>query len=120
MNVVLTLLVGLLIVLAILGSFTCESLRGFSRSRLDEACWRIGRRERLGVVLRRSTEAFLAAELVTVVFLVLLAALAGVRVTNELADETGASGWIAVSTEPVVLIAGFVLLFFLFPWCLAR
>lgn len=120
MNVVSTLIVGLLIVLAILGSFTCESLRGFSRSRLDEACWRLGRRERLGVILRRSTEAFLAAGLVTVVFLVLLAALAGVRVTNELAHEVGASRWVAALTEPIVAIAGFVLVFFLFPWCLAR
>jgi CBS domain containing-hemolysin-like protein len=119
-NVVSTLIVGLLIVLAILGSFTCESLRGFSRSRLDEACWRLGRRERLGVILRRSTEAFLAAGLVTVVFLVLLAALAGVRVTNELAHEVGASRWVAALTEPIVAIAGFVLVFFLFPWCLAR
>jgi len=119
-NVVSTLIVGLLIVLALLGSFTCESLRGFSRSRLDEACWRLGRRERLSVILRRSTEAFLAAGLVTVVFLVLLAALAGVRVTNELADEVGASRWVAAFTEPVVAIAGFALVFFLFPWCLAR
>jgi putative hemolysin len=119
-NVVSMLIVGLLIVLAILGSFTCESLRGFSRSRLDEACWRLGRRERLSVILRQSTEAFLAAGLVTVVFLVLLAALAGVRVTNELADEVGASRWVAAFTEPVVAIAGFALVFFLFPWCLAR
>ena len=120
MNVALTLLVGLLTMLTILGSFTCESLRSFSRSRLDEACWRLRRRERLGVILRRSTEAFLAAELFTVVFFVLLAALAGVRVTNELADEAGASGWLAVLTEPALLIAISVLVFFLLPWCLAR
>ena len=120
MNAVLMLLVGLLIVLAFLGSFTCESLRGFSRSRLDEAFWRMGRRDRLGVVLRRSTEAFLAVALLTAVPLVLLAALAGIRVANELADEPGTAGWVTVLAEPVVLIAGFVLAFFLLPWCLAR
>jgi putative hemolysin len=119
-NVVLTLVVGLLIVLTIVGSFTCESLRSFSRSRLDEVCWRIGHRDRLGVILRRSTEAFLAAELVTVIGLVLLAAIAGVRLTNELSDEAGAAGWFAVVTEPAVVIAGFLLVFFLLPWCLAR
>lgn len=120
MNVILTLFVGLLIVLTFLGSFTCESLRSFSRSRLDEACWRIGRRERLAVVVRCSVDAFLAAELVTLLSLILLATIAGIRVTNELASESGASGWLAVVTEPVVVLAGFVLAFFLFPWCLAR
>jgi len=114
------LLVGLLIVLAFVGSFTCESLRSFSRSRLDEAFWRMGRRDRLGVVLRRSTEAFLAVALFTAIPLVLLAALAGARVANELADEPGTAGWMAVLAEPVVLIAGFALAFFLLPWCLAR
>ena len=120
MNILLTLLVGLLFVLTIVGSFTCESLRRFSRSRLDEACWRLGHRERLIVILRQSTEALLAAELLTVVGIVVLSAIAGVRVTNELAAESGASGWIAVLVEPVVMVAGFVLAFFLFPWCLAR
>jgi putative hemolysin len=119
-NVVLTLLVGLLILLTFLGSFTCESLRCFSRSRLDEACWRIGRRERLAIVLRRSTEAFLAAELVTLISLILLAAIAGVRITNELAFDSGASGWIAAIAEPLVALGGFVAAFFLIPWCLAR
>ena len=120
MNVMWTLLVGLLIILTFLGSFTCESLRCFSRSRLDEACWRIGRRERLAIVLRRSTEAFLAAELVTLVCLILLGAFAGVRITNELAFESGASGWLAAITEPTLAILSFVLAFFLMPWCLAR
>ena len=120
MNVVLTLLVGVLIILAFLGLFTCESLRSFSRSRLDEACWRIGRRERLAIVLRRSTDAFLAAELVDVLCLVVLAAIAGIRVSSELADASGASGWLALLTEPIVLAIGFVLTFFLIPWCLAR
>jgi CBS domain containing-hemolysin-like protein len=116
----LTLLVGLLIVLTFLGSFTCESLRSISRSRLDEACWRMGRRERLAVVLRRSTEAFLAAEFVSLLSLILLAAVASVRITNELADESGASRWLAVVTEPILVLFGFVLAFFLIPWCLAR
>ena len=116
----LTLLVGVLIILAFLGLFTCESLRSFSRSRLDEACWRIGRRERLAIVLRRSTDAFLAAELVGVLCLVVLAAIAGIRVSSELADASGASGWLALLTEPIVLAIGFVLTFFLIPWCLAR
>jgi putative hemolysin len=119
-NILLTLLVGLLFVLTIVGAFTCESLRCFSRSRLDEACWRLRRRERLVVILRRSTEALLAAELVTVVGMVVLCAIAGVRMTNELANESGASGWIAVVVEPAVMIAGFVLAFFLVPWCFAR
>jgi magnesium and cobalt exporter, CNNM family len=119
-NVLLTLLVGLLIVLTFLGSFTCEGLRSFSRSRLDEACWRIGRRDRLAIIVRRSPDAFLAAELVTLLCLFVLSAIAGVRVTNELANESGASGWLAVATEPIVVLAGFVLAFFLLPWCLAR
>jgi putative hemolysin len=116
----LTLLVGLLIVLTFLGAFTCESLRSISRSRLDEACWRIGHRERLAIILRRATDAILAAEFVSLVSLILLAAIAGVRVTNELADELGASGWVAVVTEPLVFLLGFVITFFLIPWCLAR
>lgn len=120
MSLFVTLLAGLLIVMAVLGCFTCESLRSFSRSRLDEACWQIGRRERLSVILRRSVEAFLAAGLITIVGVVLLAAIAGVRVANDVTDETGGSAWIAVVSESVVVIAGFVLAFFLLPWCLAR
>ena len=120
MNVMLSLLVGLLIVLAFVGTFTCESLRCFSRSRLDEACWRIGRRDRLSVVLRRSTEALLAAQSVTVVLVVILAAIAGVRVVSELSNDAGPSRWVGTVAEPLVLLAGFVLLFFLLPWCLAR
>jgi putative hemolysin len=119
-NILLTLLDGILILLAITGSFTCESLRSFSRSRLDEACWRIGRRDRLAVIMRRSTEAFLACQLITVILIVLLAAIAGVRVTSELIEEGSTAGWATLLTEPAVLIAGFVLVFFLFPWCLAR
>jgi putative hemolysin len=115
-----TLLMGLLIVLAFVGSFTCESLRSFSRSRLDEACWRLGHRERLAIILRRSLDAFLATELVSVVCVVLLAGIAGARVSGELANESGASGWLALLTETVVLAFGFVLAFFLIPWCLSR
>jgi putative hemolysin len=119
-NVVLALLVGLLCLVAFVGSFTCETLRGFSRSRLDEACWRIRRRERVAVILRRETDAFLAVELVTDVCLVVLAACGGYRVTNELVKEAGPSGWIALVVEPVVMIAAFFLVFFLVPWCLSR
>jgi magnesium and cobalt exporter, CNNM family len=119
-NVVLALLVGLLCLVAFVGSFTCETLRGFSRSRLDEACWRIRRRERAAVILRRATDAFLAVELVTDVCLVVLAACGGYRVTNELVKEAGPSGWIALVVEPVVMIAAFFLFFFFVPWCLSR
>ena len=86
---------------------------GLFASRLDEACWRIGRRDRLSVVLRRSTEALLAAQSVTVVLVVILAAIAGVRVVSELSNDAGPSRWVGTVAEPLVLLAGFVLLFFL-------
>ena len=34
--------VSILVVIALVGSFACEALRSFSRSRLDEACRRVG------------------------------------------------------------------------------
>jgi putative hemolysin len=111
---------GLLILTAIGGGILRESLRGFSRSRLDEACRRTGRPERFGVILNRATDAYLGTVFVTVLSVGLLAALAGVRFAAELADVQHAPGRIALLAEPIVLAAGFLLTFFLVPWSLAR
>lgn len=120
MNVLETSVVALAIAAAVLGSFICESLRGFSRSRLDEACRRIGRPERFGVVLKRWQDAFLAVELVTFVSVCLLAALAGIRFTADLGTDRNVTDSIVTMVEPIVMAAGFLLAFFLLPWTLAR
>ncbi len=120
MNAIGMAVVGLLIVTAVLGSFAWESLRSFSRSRLDQVCWRIGHRERLAVVLRCATDGALSAALVTIVSVLALAALGGIRVAADLSDADTAAGRLAALVEIVFLIAGFVVAFFLLPWGLAR
>lgn len=120
MNEAGMLVIGFLILAGALGSFACESLRHFSRSRLDHACRRIGRPQRLGVVLRHAGDAFLATELATVVAVGVLAALAGIRFAADLGTVGRGSGWLAVWIEPAFLVAGFVVAFFVVPWCLSH
>jgi putative hemolysin len=109
-----------LIVAAALGSFLVETLQSFSRSRLDQACRRIGQIGRFGTILRNSSDALIAARLPTLICLLLLAAWAGIRFVDDLGDEHGASGRLVVWVEPVVFAALFVAVFALLPWGLAR
>ena len=67
--------VSILVVIALLGSFACEALRSFSRSRLDEACRQLGHPERFAVVLRRSVDALIAWRILTLLSVAALAAL---------------------------------------------
>jgi putative hemolysin len=109
-----------LVCFATVGSFACESLRSFSRSRLDEACRRLHRAELFAVILRRSTDTLIAWQILTLLAIAGLAALAGDRFAADLLHLHGARDWLAVLTEPVLLAAGFVIVLFVLPWSLAR
>jgi putative hemolysin len=105
---------------ATVGSFACESLRSFSRSRLDEACRRRHRAELFAVILRRSTDTLIAWQILTLLAIAGLAALAGDRFSADLLHLHRMRDWVAVLTEPVLLAAGFVIVLFVLPWSLAR
>ena len=110
--------VALLVFVALVGSFACESLRSFSRSRLDEACRRLKHPERFAIVLRRSTDGLIAWRILTLLAVAALAAIAGDRFAADLSHLNGFSDWLAVVTEPILLAAIFVLGLFALPWSL--
>jgi len=112
--------VSILVVIALIGSFACEALRSFSRSRLDEACRQLGHPERFAVVLRRSVDALIAWRILTLLSVAALAALAGDRFAADLSHLNGIRDWLAVLTEPILLAAVFVFGLFVLPWSLAR
>jgi putative hemolysin len=112
--------VSILVVIALVGSFACEALRSFSRSRLDEACRRLGHPERFAVVLRRAVDGLIAWRILTLLSVAALAALAGDRFAADLSHLGGIRDWLAVLTEPILLAAVFVLGLFVLPWSLAR
>ena len=120
MNALEMAAVCLLIVSAAVSSFVGESLRKFSRSRLDDACRRLGRPDRFATILRSSGDALVAVEPLTVISVVLLAALTGIRFAAELAQEQNAPARIGLLVEPFVVAVGFVLAFFLLPRILAK
>jgi CBS domain containing-hemolysin-like protein len=109
-----------LILATAFGSFLSESLQHFSRSRLDQACRRLGRIERFGVILRRSADALLTVRLLTLVLLLILAAWTGIRFVSDLIDERNSPGRLVVFLEPILIAAVFVVMFALIPWGLAR
>jgi putative hemolysin len=112
--------VSVLIIVALVGSFTCEALRSFSRSRLDEACRRLGHPERFAVVLRQSVDGLIAWRILTLLSVAALAALAGDRFAADLGHLKDIRDWLAVVTEPILLAAVFVFGLFVLPWSLAR
>jgi CBS domain containing-hemolysin-like protein len=112
--------VALLVFVALVGSFACEALRSFSRSRLDHACRRLGHPERFAVVLRQSADGLIAWRILTLLSIAALAALAGDRFAADLSHLHGALDWLAVVTEPILLAAVFVFALFVLPWSLAR
>lgn len=120
LNIAAMIFVGVTIVAAAVASFARESLRGFSRFRLDEACRRLGRPDRFGIVLKRANEAFLATQLLAAFLFAILAGIAGTRFVAELDVRDGTFAWISMPIEAVVVTAGFLLVFFLFPWGFAR
>ncbi|HUG92092.1 MAG TPA: hypothetical protein VML55_14730, partial [Planctomycetaceae bacterium] len=73
-DVVLPIATGVLSVLGFLCAVACYSLRGFSRSRLEEICRRRGREARFGVILREHERVLLAVELCLAIVAVLLVA----------------------------------------------
>jgi putative hemolysin len=105
---------------AAVGSFACESLRCFSRSRLDEACRRLGHPDRFADVLRRSGDGLIASRILTLLAVLALAALAGDRFATDLGHLHDARDWLAVVTEPILLAVVFVFALFVLPWSLAR
>jgi CBS domain containing-hemolysin-like protein len=112
--------VCILVVIALVGSFACEALRTFSRSRLDEACRRLGHPERFAVILRRAVDGLIAWRILTLLAVAALAALAGDRFAADLSHLNEVRDWLAVLTEPILLAAVFVLGLFVLPWSLAR
>jgi putative hemolysin len=109
-----------LVFVALIGSFACEALRSFSRSRLDEACRRLGHPERFAIVLRRSTDGLIAWRILTLLSIAALAAIAGDRFATDLSHLHGFRDWVAVITEPILLAVVFVFALFVLPWSLAR
>ena len=112
--------VTILVAIAFVGSFTCEALRSFSRSRLDEACRRLGHPEQFAVLLRHSTDALIAWRILTLLSVAALAALAGDHFARDLIHLNRFRDWLAVVTEPILLAAIFVFGLFVLPWSLAR
>jgi len=119
-NALAMIVVAFAILAAALSSFARESLRDFSRARLDEACRRLGRPERFGVILRRATEALLTVQFIAAIAFVFLAGIAGARFAGDLSEQENTIGRTTLLLEPVVLVAGFILTFSLIPWSLAR
>ncbi len=109
-----------LVIIALVGSFACEALRSFSRSRLDEACRRLGDPDRFGIILRRSTDGLIAWRILTLLAVAALAALAGDRFAADLTHLKTYRDWLAVITEPILLAVVFVFGLFVLPWSLAR
>jgi CBS domain containing-hemolysin-like protein len=114
------LVIALVAVVAAIASFARESLRSLSRSRLDEACRRLRRQERFGVILRGSTDAFHAVELVSAVSVGVVAALLALRFDADMQGRNAPADWLALAVEGFVLAASFVLVLFALPWSLAR
>jgi putative hemolysin len=112
--------VAILVVIALFGSFACEALRSFSRSRLDEACRKLGQPDRFAIVLRRSTDGLIAWRILTLLAVAAVAAVAGDRFAADLTHLNGVRDWLAVVTEPILLAAVFVFGLFVLPWSLAR
>jgi CBS domain containing-hemolysin-like protein len=112
--------IAILVFIALVGSFACEALRNFSRSRLDEACRRLGQPERFAVVLRRSVDGLIAWRILTLLAIAALAAIAGDRFAADLGHLNGPRDWVAVLTEPVLLAVVFVFGLFVLPWSLAH
>jgi CBS domain containing-hemolysin-like protein len=112
--------VAILVFIALAGSLACEALRSFSRSRLDEACRRLGHPERFAVVLRRSVDGLIAWRILTLLAVAALAAIAGDRFAADLGHLNKARDWLAVLTEPILLALVFVFGLFVLPWSLAR
>jgi CBS domain containing-hemolysin-like protein len=112
--------VAVLVVIALFGSFACEALRSFSRSRLDDACRKLGQPDRFAIVLRRSTDGLIAWRILTLLSVAALAAVAGDRFAADLTHLNKFRDWLAVVTEPILLAAVFVFGLFVLPWSLAR
>jgi CBS domain containing-hemolysin-like protein len=112
--------VVVLVIIALIGSFACEALRSFSRSRLDDACRRLGDPDRFGIILRRSTDGLIAWRILTLLAVAALAALAGDRFAADLTHLNTFRDWLAVVMEPILLAAVFVFGLFVLPWSLAR
>jgi CBS domain containing-hemolysin-like protein len=112
--------VVVLVFIALVGSFACEALRSYSRSRLDDACRGLGKPERFAVILRQSTDGLIAWRILTLLSVAALAALAGDRFAADLSHLHGVRDWLAVVTEPILLAAVFVFGLFVLPWSLAR
>jgi putative hemolysin len=112
--------VALLVFVALVGSFACEALRSFSRSRLDEACRRLKHPERFAIILKRSTDGLIAWRVLTLLAIAALAAIAGDRFAADLSHLNTFRDWLAVVTEPILLAAVFTMGLFVLPWSLAR
>ncbi len=114
------LLTTLLLLVGFLSALACYSLRGFSRSRLDEICGRHGREERFGVILRRAESALLAVELFDTLVSLLLVLVAFNWLKLWQPPVATAPGWLAYLVELFLVLFVLVFSVVILPWTLAR
>ena len=114
------LLTAVLLLVGFLSALACYSLRGFSRSRLDEICCRHGREERFGLILRRAEPALLAVELFNSLawLLLIVTALAWLQLWQLPGDEQ--LGWPIYAAKLLLLVLMLVFGGVILPWTLAR
>jgi CBS domain containing-hemolysin-like protein len=113
-------LTGLLFAVDFLLAMAAYSLRGFSRSRLDEVCTRLGRQSRFGLILGNRKDALLALEWL-IVFITLLATVLLIWLINPWETiPNGAAAWLWTVAEALFLIGGYLVVRFVLPWSAAR
>ena len=119
-DLLLPLASGVLLVIGCFCAVACYSLRGFSRSRLEEVCRRHGREDRFGVILKEHERALLAVEL-------LLGIVAGLLVAAWVAwwsplepAPTDALSGVVLAAELVLGLLLLTLVLVVLPWSLAR
>ena len=119
-DLVLPIATGVLSVIGCCCAVACYSLRGFSRSRLEEVCRRRGREDRFGVILKEHERALLAVEMLLVIAAALLVAvwLAWWSLLNSTPSDV-LSG-LVLAAEVVAGLLLIVLLLVVLPWSLAR
>jgi CBS domain containing-hemolysin-like protein len=114
-------LTGLLFALDFLLILAACSLRGFSRSRLDEVCSRLNRQFRFGLILKKRKDAVLALEwLIVLVTLTATVLLVGLRNPSWQTLPAGAMSWLWIAAEALLLVGTYLAILFVLPWCTAR
>ena len=113
-------LTGLLLGVAFLLALAGYSLRGFSRSRLDDISRRRGCEARFGFILKHHRRALFAVDwLLLLVTLLVTGLLFSYRQLWQ-TTPNGTAGWLAVSGELLAVACIYLLALLALPWTLAR